>query len=171
VDDDRFAYYRGLLDRWQWLEVALCVTYVHGAGQNDVVRAFGGDSGDTIPLTLDAFVEEVAAHRRTRAPDAVLVTTVGDRVVCVEPNGFQGARREVLRPCSADSRALSVYWNVNHTNRLLYCVGGRTAVEFDMLRPYQRSGSDPAVLDEILVGLPFGHLADAWRRGWRSASG
>jgi hypothetical protein len=51
VDDDRFAYYRDLLDRWQWLEVALCVTSTHGAGQDDVVRAFGGDPGDTVPLT------------------------------------------------------------------------------------------------------------------------
>ena len=54
--------------------------------------------------------------RRT-IPVTALITTVTDRVVCVEPNGFQGFRREVLRPCSLGGDALSVYWNVNHTNR------------------------------------------------------
>ncbi|MFP5318257.1 MAG: DUF6461 domain-containing protein [Acidimicrobiia bacterium] len=63
-----------------------------------VVHALGGDPAAG-PQPVGA-PGEVAALRE-----------LGDVVVAVESNGFQGSRPEVIRPASRNGLAASVYWN------------------------------------------------------------
>ena len=88
--------------------------------------------------------------------EVAAVGQVGDVVVAVEPNGFQGSRREVLRVASRVGEAVSVYWNVNLVCRFSYSVGGELVTSFDPLFTDQRFGSDPDRLLGEMATLPFG---------------
>lgn len=163
ADDDAIAHYRALLQARTDLAEAVCVTYVHGVDEDTMIRAFGGDPADTARLSLAGLYREQADYHFTAIPHAVLVTTVGDWLIGIEPNGYQGSRPEVLRAASAGGTALSVYWNVNAVNQFAYARHGRTLASFDMMFPDDREGAEPAVLDAYLDGLPFDD--DTWEAG------
>src|SRR5687767_4735341 len=81
-------------------------------------------------------------------PQFVLAARRGDWVVDVEDNGWEGSRPEVLRAVSASTRAVSVYENVNAQGYFSLAVDGAVAVQFELLFPWRRSGSQP----DLLVG-------------------
>ena len=81
---------------------------------------------------------------------------MGDVVVAVEPNGFQGSRPEVLRVASRMGDAVCVCWNVNLHCRFSYSVGGELVTSFDPLHTEWRFGSDPDRLMGEMATLPFG---------------
>jgi hypothetical protein len=166
VTEEVIGYYRELLaGPWRGLSDAVCVTYVAGVDEDAMIRAFGGDPTEAAARSLSEVGAELAGYHYSAVPAVVLVTPVGDWLLGVEPNGFQGSRPEVLRAASVDGRALSVYWNINATNQITYAVGGRTSVVFDMHRPEDRHGRDPGALDGHLDGLPFGEFGDRWAAG------
>ena len=162
---DVIEYYRQFLaDRWD-LREAVCVSYVHGIGEDTMIRAFGGDPAGTAPRSARDTGEEFAGLRYDRIPPVLLVASVGEWLIGVEYNGFQGSRPEVLRGASSGGTAVSVYWNVNGTNRFTCATGGRTAVGFDMRRPEDRFGAAPDALAAQLDGLDFGYGGDAYAAG------
>jgi hypothetical protein len=165
VTSDVIEYYRQFLaDRWDIRE-AVCISYVHGVDEDAMIRAFGGDPADTAPRSARDLGDELAGYRYDEVPAVLLVASVGEWLIGVEYNGFQGSRPEVLRAASAGGAAVSVYWNVNGTNRFTYATGGRTTVGFDMNRPADRYGEDPDAVVAHLDDLPFGYGGDAYAAG------
>lgn len=145
------AAYRWLspFEQQTHLAVAACVTVVRGLDVAGTVLAFGGDPS-LPPQPLQSFggmgyYLEVAA-----------VGQMGDVVVAVEPNGFQGSRPEVLRVASHMGDAVSVFWNVNLHCRFSYSVGGELVTAFDPLDTKWRSGSDPDRFPGEMATRPFG---------------
>jgi hypothetical protein len=158
-------YYRQFLaDRWDIRE-AVCVSFVHGVDEDAMIRAFGGDPADTAPRSARDVGDEIAGLSYDRIPPVLLVAAVDRWLIGVEYNGFQGSRPEVLRGASAGGTAISVYWNVNGTNRFTYATGGRTTVGFDMHRPEDRHGAVPDALTAQLDGLEFGSGGVAYAAG------
>jgi hypothetical protein len=165
MTSDAIEHYRKFLaDRWDLREAA-CVSYVHGIDDATMIRAFGGDPADAAPRSAREVGDELAGLRYDEIPHVLLVAPAGEWLVGVEHNGFQGSRPEVLRGASAGGTAVSVYWNVNGTNRFTYATGGRTTVGFDMRRPDDRHGADPEAVAAHLDGLPFGRDGDAYAAG------
>lgn len=146
-----FAAYRWLdpLHQQTHFAVAACVTVVRGLDVAETVLAFGGDPS-LPPQPLQSF-DEMGYYLEVAA-----VGQMGDVVVAVEPNGFQGSRPEVLRVASRMGDAVSVYWNVNLNCRFSYSVGGELVTSFDPLHTEWRSGSDPDRLLGEMASLPFG---------------
>ncbi|MFI7425385.1 DUF6461 domain-containing protein [Micromonospora sp. NPDC049836] len=155
MTDDTLAHYGQFLDRHQGFAQAACVTYAQGVDEDAFIRAFGGDPADTASRSLRELDAELAPYHYNQIPCALLVTRVGDWLVGIEENGFQGSRPEVLRGASAGGAAVSVYWNVNGTNRFAYHVAGRRAVGFDMYHPEERWGGDPDALLDDMADLTF----------------
>lgn len=88
-----------------------CVTVVAAADRRAVLAAFGAqldtarDPGALTDLDFDA-----------GSGGPIYVAEVGDALVVIEDNGFQGSRPEVLCPASKASGAnvaASFFWNVN----------------------------------------------------------
>lgn len=165
MTSDAIEYYRQfLVDRWDIRE-AVCISYVHGIDEDMMIRAFGGDPVDTASRSARDVGDELAGLRYDQTPPVLLVAPVDEWLIGVEYNGFQGSRSEVLRGASAGGTAVSVYWNVNGTNRFTYATGGRTTVGFDMHRPEDRYGAAPDALAAELDGLEFGYGGDAYADG------
>ncbi|MET7464952.1 DUF6461 domain-containing protein [Nonomuraea sp. NPDC005501] len=123
------------------LSGGMSLTWCRGLNIEEVGRRFGA----TVPgqwVTYEEFSEEYYDEE-----DIVLIAKVGDWHVAYEPLGFQGPRPEVASGLSKQGHALSVFWNVNMDTELTYAVGGRVLVSFDLLRPEERYGADPSVLD------------------------
>jgi hypothetical protein len=171
VTDEVIGYYQDLLaDRWD-LGEAVCLTYAYGIDEDGLIRAFGGDPADTAPRSLVEAGAELSAYHYSEVPATVLVAPIGDWLLGLEYNGFQGSRPEVLRAASGGGhaasggghaasgggRALSVFWNINGHETFCYAVGGRTVLGFDLTDPDRRHGADPSILDGQLAGLPFGY--------------
>jgi hypothetical protein len=162
---DVVEYYRQFLaGRWDIRE-AVCISYVDGIDEAAMVRAFGGDPADTALRSAQEAGNELAGVHYDRIPPVLLVAPLGEWLIGVEYNGFQGSRPEVLRGASAGGTAVSVYWNVNGTNRFTYATGGSTNVGFDMHRPEDRSGTAPDAIAAHLGDLPFGYDGDAYPAG------
>jgi hypothetical protein len=159
------AYYQNLLaGTWRGINDALCLTYVQGINEDTTIRAFGGDPASASMRSLPQVAEELSRCHYSEIPYLVLVKPFGDWLIGLEPNGFQGSRPEVLRAASTAGTAVSVYWNVNHTNRFAYATKGQTQLGFDMHRPTDRHGANQNVLDAQLNGLPFG-AGNSWAAG------
>jgi hypothetical protein len=144
------AAYRWIHDESQsYLAVAACVSLVRGLDVSATIKAFGGDpSGPPEPYA--SFLE------RPGYVEAAAVAQVGELVVVVEPNGFQGSRREVLREASRMGIAVSVFWNVNLMCRFSYMEEADLITSFDPLFPDERQGSTPDRLLTDMAELPFG---------------
>ncbi|MGS2617023.1 DUF6461 domain-containing protein [Micromonospora sp. LZ34] len=163
--DDPLVHYRQLLNRHQDLGQAMCVTYARGIDEDAFIRAFGGDPAATATRTRRQLGAELAPYHYNEIPCTLLVARVDDWLIGLEENGFQGSRPEVMRGASAGGTAVSVYWNINGTNRLTYNVAGRRVVGFDMYDPDRRWGSDPDALLDDLVDLPFDEPGSHWATG------
>lgn len=90
--------------RWvdRFLEMGATITVASGITEDEFIRAFGGDPS-----------EPARVRDPWDADQVLLVGSLGDGVVAIESNGWQGNRPEVLRRVSLTGRAASVYWNVN----------------------------------------------------------
>jgi hypothetical protein len=100
------------------------VTTVRRLHLLDVVGALGGDPSvapePLAPLLTGGPYAEMAA-----------VGSVGDAVVALEFNGFQGSRPEVLRPASHEAVAVSVFWNAKGMSKFAYAVAGDVVTQFE----------------------------------------
>ncbi|MFU8855117.1 DUF6461 domain-containing protein [Micromonospora sp. SL1-18] len=81
------------------------------------------------------------------------LTQVGPAVVMFQPNGFEGARREVLRWLSDGVRVHNVDWTINGNGGISYAVYGKVLAWVDKNDPGRRHGEQPDVLDNDLDGL------------------
>ena len=150
---------------YRWLsESALCeaatVTIVTGMAVEDVIRAFGGDPDHPEPMT-SIVDEQMEDHATLIASVAAL--DLGNAVVAVEDNGFQGSDGEILGRLSRQGRAASMFWNVNALTRLSFAEGGELLASFEP--GFTDPDTDhPAVLD-ALRGIDFEDYRDKHEKG------
>ncbi len=142
--------YLWVLDaRQSSLAVGACITVVVGAAAADVLAGFGADPLAT-PVHLDPWNSTGSVH----------VGQVGDAVVAVEYNGFEGSRPEVLRLVSQSATAVSIFWNVNYDMRFSYASDGSVVTSFDPMFPDDVfTGTPPRQALPAIEGLPFHELA------------
>jgi Family of unknown function (DUF6461) len=127
-----------------WLRETFCITLVRGLDQAEVLRRFGGERSQPRTLTVTQ-TGELSGSFHARSPQLILVTTADGWSVAVEDNGFEGWRPEVLRALSRDSQAVSVYDNRSE-GYFSYAADGRLLVQFELLFPQRRWGSQPDLL-------------------------
>jgi Family of unknown function (DUF6461) len=128
-----------------WLREAFCITLVRGLDEAEVLRRFGGEHSPARRLTV-AEVGKLSEPLPSRDLQLVLVAVADGWSVAVEANGFEGSRPEVLRALSRGSQAVSVYRNVNALGYFSDAVDGALLVQFELLFPQQRWGSQPDLL-------------------------
>ncbi len=89
-----------------------CVTVVPDADRRAVLAAFGAvESSARAGQSLETLEMDGGS-----ASAPIFVADVGDALVIIENNGFQGSRSEVLQPAAKASGAFiasSFFWNVN----------------------------------------------------------
>lgn len=137
--------------RWvdRFLDMGATITIASGVSEEEFIRAFGGDPSVS-PTARDPWnIDQV-----------LLVGSLGDGVVAIESNGWQGTRPEVLRRASVTGRAASVYWNVNAVKTFTAAEGG---VVLDQIE-YWSELTDPRLL-ELSEDLDLDTHADASARG------
>lgn len=109
-----------------------CVTVIAATTPDAALAAFGAE-GRVVPVEPEAWA---------RAPYLAGIGELPGGVVVVEPNGFQGARREVLRRVSKLGVAATVQWDVNGAVYVGCARKGRVVCLVDLL------------LDGDLEGVP-----------------
>ncbi|MET7808571.1 DUF6461 domain-containing protein [Micromonospora chersina] len=139
--------------RYGWLDEspiceAACLTFVEGMDLAAVAEGFGGSIEESVDIAFDGDYVPDYGH------DTVVLRQLGDWVVAIEDNGWQGTRPEVLRRL-AESRVVSCFWNVNAVTRFSYANHGTVVTEFEALFPDDRGGLDPDALEELRAGLPW----------------
>jgi hypothetical protein len=127
-----------------WLRETFCITLVRGLDQAEVLRRFGGERSQPRTLTA-AEAGELSGSFHAGYPQLVLVATADGWSVAVEDNGYEGWRPEVLRALSPSTQAVSVYDNGSE-GYFSYAADGRLLVQFELLFPQRRWGSQPDLL-------------------------
>jgi hypothetical protein len=97
-----------------------------------------------------ADLEELEELETEYWDELLQLSPAGAWTFAFEPHGFQGDRDEVLEPLSAGGRVLNIIWRGERDNRVTYAVDGDIVTSFKLMDLSQRSGSDPAALDELL---------------------
>jgi Family of unknown function (DUF6461) len=128
-----------------WLREAFCITLVRGLDGAELLRRFGGGHGQARALTA-AEAGRLSSSLRAGYPQIVLATRIGGWAVAVEDNGWEGSRPEVLRALSRGTQAVSVYRNVNALGYFSDAVDGELRLQFELLFPQRRWGSQPDAL-------------------------
>lgn len=108
------------------LEVAATVTIITNIDVDEVVDEFEEDS---------------------------IAVEIGDDVIVVEVNNYQGSRREVLERLSRNGKAASHFWNVNALTRLSFARDGQVVDAREVL-DQEWADVDPEV-GKALEGLSF----------------
>lgn len=150
------------IDHFGWirrstLQEAACLSFVRAAELPPVAAAFGGVGEHERSLDLEEFCEEAYAHHEQYS--MVALRRLGDWVLVVEDDSGQGARPEVLRRVSANTEAVSVFWDADGTTRFSHALGGPVRSAFDAARPEQREGTHPDGLEHLRADLPWQRAA------------
>lgn len=140
--------------RWfehHWLAEASTITVVRGASVAEVLRGFGADPDQ--PRSMTSLGADFGID------PWVAVLDLGEVVLAVEPNGWQGARRPVLRAVSATGVTASMYRNVNAVSRLSFARRG------DVLASFEPGLDEPVgEVAEVLAGLDFADYEHRWAK-------
>jgi hypothetical protein len=128
-----------------WLRESFCITLVRGLDEAEVLRRFGGERSQPCTLTVGEW-GELSGSFHAGYPQIVLVAKAGGWAVGVEDNGWEGSRPEVLRALSRGTQAVSVYRNVNGLGYFSDAMDGEVLVQFELLVPQRRWGSQPDLL-------------------------
>jgi hypothetical protein len=131
IDSDGYAWLTN--EARVGLGEAGCVTVIAATTPEAALAAFGAEGDQVVPVGPDAL---------ERAPHLAGVGELPGGVVVVEPNGLQGARREVLRCVSKLGVAAAVQWDVNGSGYVGCARKGRVVCLVDLL------------LDDDLDGVP-----------------
>lgn len=120
-----------------------CLTVVPAADRQEALAAFGVLDG-----TARSFESlEDAVNGTERLPEQwVYVVEVGDALVLLEDNGYQGARPEVLRPASKASgthKAAAFFWNVEGMTDFSAARRGKMQCSVELI------GAEPEDLDGV----------------------
>jgi hypothetical protein len=145
---ERFDWIRGTA-----IQEAACLTFVRGSDIGLVAKAFGAVVERVRRLDFEEFCEEAFAHHEKHP--VIGLQRIGDWVLVVEDNGFEGSRTEVLRRVSARSEAVSVFWNVNSLTHFNHAAGGEVRTSFEAQMPEYRDGTRPDALEQTRAGLPW----------------
>ncbi|MGP3937796.1 DUF6461 domain-containing protein [Nonomuraea sp. KM88] len=134
----------------------LCLTWCQGNDLEAVAGDFGADPAGGLWADPDE-LEELEEEYRDQG-ELLQLTLADGWVVALEPQGFEGSRKEVLTRLSRSGRALSVHWNAEMDSAVAYAAGGRMLTTFDLVNPDERTGDDPHALDPLLsqIGLDGG---------------
>ncbi|GLY65214.1 DUF6461 domain-containing protein [Amycolatopsis taiwanensis] len=134
------AYYRTFLGMRPWYREGMSWTVIQPGGQ---------------AVTEDAVISRLRARRAVVATlnsppfeKVAYLQQVGEAVVMYQPNGFEGARPEVLRWLSEDSRVHTVEWAINGNGSVSYAVHGKLLVCMDKNDPDRRWGAQPDLFDD-----------------------
>jgi hypothetical protein len=127
-----------------WLRQAFCITLVGGLDEPEVLRRFGGERSQPRTLTVTE-AGELSGSFHAGYPQLVLVATADGWSVAVEDNGFEGWRPEVLQALSRGTQAVSVFDNGSE-GYFSYAVNGALLVQFELLFPQRRWGSQADLL-------------------------
>ncbi|MGE3812949.1 MAG: hypothetical protein AB7I24_15525 [Candidatus Nanopelagicales bacterium] len=144
-----------------WSAVALieamdlggCITFVRGRTRDQVLEAFGADGSPGVTLEdLDWGAVNVA------------VAPYGDGWICIEANGFEGSRHEVLLELARDGGAVaSLYWNDDVGQTWSTAQDGAVStVDVELPRPEFSFGVPPA---DVVAALAAREEADEWVDG------
>jgi Family of unknown function (DUF6461) len=135
------------------------ITMTTGMAVDEVIHAFGGDPEH--PESMTAIGDEQLEDYTTLIA-SIAVLDLGNAVVAVEYNGFQGSRGEILGRLSRQGRAASMYWSEVAT-RLSFAESGELLASFEP-RIVPPETSHPAVLD-ALRGIDFEDYRDKDEKG------
>jgi hypothetical protein len=150
------ADYLWFAERHPGLAEAFCVTLVRDLAPAEVLRRMG--MRETTVLTG---VDEVCRHYFAQAvprgypPLLVGATVVDGWTLAVEPNGFQGVTDEIVTALSRGTKIVSLYRNVNALTRFCWAEDGTVRLNFDLLFPARREGSDADGLVEAMRQVGF----------------
>ncbi|GAA4069374.1 DUF6461 domain-containing protein [Actinomadura miaoliensis] len=160
-------------DAFDWIDetslgVAACVTFIEDDDVERVAAAFGGRMDHALRVEGVRPLGEalVAAERmsgggpHTGLPVALFVRR-GGWVVALEANGAQGIRAEALTRASRDSRAVSVFWNVNMLTHFAFAERGRVLADFSDGALGSVHGADPGRIDAALAGISWDNKVSA----------
>jgi len=93
------------------------------------------------------------------------VTSVGDWTLMVEANGWLGVSPELMAPISIGTTVVSHFRNVNAVDDFCWFQDGDVRLTFAPLSPYNRSGSDPDGLVDVMQQVGF-DLSDGEERDY-----
>jgi Family of unknown function (DUF6461) len=127
-----------------WLHETFCIALMRGLDEVEALRRFGGERSQPRRLTV-AEVGELLESLPARYLQLVLATMADGWLVAVERNGFEGWRPEVLRALSRGTQAVSVFDN-SIEGYFSYAADGALLVQFELLFPQRRWGSQPDLL-------------------------
>ena len=125
-----------LADDYAWLNDAAiseagCITVVPAGDRDAVLAAFGAQPGTA---RVVGSMDDLDVP--TGAVGLIYVAHVGEALVVIEDNGYQGARSEVLRPASKASGAgvaSSFFWNVNAVTAFSAARRGRPLFSVELI--------------------------------------
>ena len=145
--------------RPEWAE-AHCVTLISNITPDSLVSALAAEPSMELH-GIDALYEYAVegwpgGYDPWRA--VVGITAVDDEwALMAEINGYIGVTDNLIKPVSAGRTVVSHYRNVNAVYRFNWWRDGRLLVDFDLLFPTERFGTEPdALLDDIRgVGIPL----------------
>ncbi|HYZ57445.1 MAG TPA: DUF6461 domain-containing protein [Streptosporangiaceae bacterium] len=145
MTDDAIAYYADLIARRGELSM-VCWTVVESCRNpvtiESVAARLGADPAEITEMPWDAAFDGPGAAVAHLAQS-------GPAVMVAEVNGYSGAMPGVLRRLSEDSRARSVFWNVNMMTSLGCAAFGDLLVRFEF-PDNDRTGVDICALDDEL---------------------
>ncbi|WP_030913478.1 DUF6461 domain-containing protein [Streptosporangium amethystogenes] len=161
------GHYRNLLQEQWLLKERMCVTWTRESPVREVALGYSADLGSTEPRRLSEVSDEADEKlQRDDFPNGgvILIGTLGDWSVVLEPNGLQGARPEVLRGLSLNSETFYVYCGSDISLQFGYWRGGESRVE---IRPDgaegQRWGKALQDLDASMGGLSWAGKVNEWK--------
>jgi len=114
-----------------------------------VIRAFGADPADPLDMADDDGSQPV-----------VLVAPIGDAILAVEPNGYQGT--SLLAVLSVNGTAASMYWNVNAVTSLGFARQGSVLAQFE---PCGTEDVGEPEVTAALAGLDFTDYRHMYAKG------
>jgi hypothetical protein len=141
VPNDVTDYYRAFLRTRSWYAEGMSWTVIQPGTQ---------------AVTEDLVLRRLRAQRvvlgeldpEPHHAKVAYLKQVGDAVMMYQPNGYEGARPEVLRLLSDGTRVHNVDWTINGNGSVSYAVYGKRLVGMDKNDPDRRYGEWPDLFDE-----------------------
>ena len=137
-----------------------CLTFVSGAGEDQVLAAFGADPG--APGSRATARSALAAAEPAGLP-RVLVRPAGGWLAALEQNTPPyGIRPDVLRAASVHGEAVAIYQDIGKLNHeFAHAAGGQIVSAVSTTVPPRWSGRDPGRLRPLAEELGLGDGADS----------
>ena len=137
-----------------------CLTFVSGAGEDQVLAAFGADPG--APGSRATARSALAAAEPAGLP-RVLLRPAGGWLAALEQNTPPyGIRPDVLRAASVHGEAVAIYQDIGKLNHeFAHAAGGQIVSAVSTTVPPRWSGGDPGRLRPLAEELGLGAGADS----------